>query len=882
MRPDWLNWRASRRDAGSAGRKARRVRTFVQGGLASVRAVAGLVVFATEASAHNNIFQSVSATCNSAPTFGAGATVTWTLYNDWNQSETGTFSTSQGTLSTTTLSIAASPTQNATPPAATSQTFTQTLSAADLAALSPSSTISVSWSATWTDSTPRTGTLTTTLAALELPSNCSTAKTTPTIATTLVPPSSPMLSLSWGDSATVTGSPGAAPAGSVSFHVCQASASPSSSSTCATGGSLVGTVGSPSTSSGNASTYNLGTPYTPPSVGTFCFYAVYTPTASESYLTASGPAECFGVNPAYPGIKTTLVTPASPTLGNSWSDTATVNGVFGGGAPLGSVSFYVCQASPSPSSTSTCTHTDGTGSLVGAVTSPSSTTNVSATYNLSPTTFTPTSAGTYCFYTLYTPSTDNYNPVWGPTECFGVSAAGTVTTTHTSAGVIVVGGTAFDTATVTGDASHGVPTGTVTFFSCAATSSAGCTGGTEIPGTTGAPNPAPLSSSGAFTSTATSPSITPSSPGTYCFGAVYTSDASKYTGSSDNMGDTVVSNECFTVGAATSSITTQQSTSASGSGSVNMGGTVTDSATVTGNGTGGAPGGTVTFTVCGPMAGNATCSGGSPVGSSPATLTPVASSDTSTASSVSFMPTAVGTYCFAAVYNPAPGSSYVTSNDDVSGTVQASECFSVTAPNFTVVKTDVPTSGTSVAPGSTIAYTVAVKNVGDGAGSATVTDAVPSSLTVKGTPACAVTTPDTCSVINPSGSTWTFTVSLAAGDSATVTFSATVASSATGSITNTATITTGPCTTAAGCSSTVTNPIITTAAAVVTPSSTPTTPATTTTTTPPTTSPATIAFTGAMLSQEWMAGLAALILGSGLVLLARWRRRNPGHAASKK
>jgi fimbrial isopeptide formation D2 family protein len=631
MRAAWLNWHASRRDAGSTRRKARRLRTFVQGGLASVLAVAGLVVFATEASAHNNFFQSVSGACNSAPTFGAGATVTWTLYNDWNQSETGTLSTSQGTLSTAALSIAASPTQNATPPAALSQTFTQTLSAAQLAALTPSSTISVSWSATWTDGTHQTGTLSTTPAKLGLTTGCVSPKTTPTIATTLVPPSSPTISNSWGDSATVTGSAGgAAPAGSVSFHVCQASASPSSSSTCATGGSLVGTVESPTTSGGNASTYNLATTYTPPSVGTFCFYAVYAPTASESYLTASGPAEC------------------------------------------------------------------------------------------------------------------------------------------------------------------------------------------------------------------------------------------------------------FSVGAAASSITTQQSTSASGSGSVTMGGTVTDTATVTGNSTGGAPGGTVTFTVCGPMAGNATCSSGSPVGSSPATLTPVASSDTSTAASVSFMPTAVGTYCFAAVYNPAPGSSYVTSSDNVSGTAQASECFSVSAPNFTVVKTDVPTSGTSVAPGSTIAYTVAVKNVGDGAGSATVTDAVPSSLTVKGTPACAVTSPDTCSVSNPSGSTWTFTVSLAAGDSATVTFSATVASNATGSITNTATITTGPCTTAAGCSSSVTNPIITTAAAVVTPS-TPTTPtpATTATTTPPKTSPATIAFTGALLSQEWMAGLAALILGSGLVLLARWRRRSPKHAASK-
>ena len=57
---------------------------------------------------------------------------------------------------------------------------------------------------------------------------------------------------------------------------------------------------------------------------------------------------------------------------------------------------------------------------------------------------------------------------------------------------------------------------------------------------------------------------------------------------------------------------------------------------------------------------------------------------------------------------------------------------------------------------------------------------------------------------------------------------------------------------------------------------------TTTTTTPPTTSPSTIAFTGALLSQEWLVGLAALLLGSGLVVFARWRRRSPGHAASKK
>ena len=527
--------------------------------------------------------------CNSAP--GTGATLTWTLYNDWNQAESGTFSTAQGILSTTVLSIAASPTANATPPAAAHQTFTQTLTASELAALSPSSTISVHWSATWTDSTPGSGTLSTTLSALHLPNGCVPPKTTPTIATTLAPPNSTTVSNSWGDSATVTGSTGgAAPVGSVGFYVCQSSTSSSSPSTCTTGGSLVGTVSSPSSSSGNASTYNLGTRYTPPNVGTYCYYTTYTPTSGEYYLTASGPAECFGVNPAYPGIQTTLVTPGSTTVGNAWSDSATVNGVYGGGTPFGSVGFYVCQASTSPSSTSTCT--DPSGSLVGTVSSPSTHTSVSATYNLSPTTYTPPNVGTYCFYTLYSPSTDNYNPVWGPSECFGVYPAGTITTTHTSADVIVIGGTAYDTATVTGDSAHGVPTGTVTFYSCAATSSAGCTGGTEIPGTTGTPNPASLSASGTFTSTASSPTITPSAPGTYCFGAVYTSNESKYGGSSDNMRGEVVSDECFTVGPATPTIATTLVTPSSPT----VGNAWSDTATVTGNTTGGHPLGSVSST----------------------------------------------------------------------------------------------------------------------------------------------------------------------------------------------------------------------------------------------------------------------------------------------
>jgi hypothetical protein len=51
-------------------------------------------------------------------------------------------------------------------------------------------------------------------------------------------------------------------------------------------------------------------------------------------------------------------------------------------------------------------------------------------------------------------------------------------------------------------------------------------------------------------------------------------------------------------------------------------------------------------------------------------------------------------------------------------------------------------------------------------------------------------------------------------------------------------------------------------------------------TTAPSTSPA-IAFTGAMLSQEWLIGLGALLLGAALVLIGR-RRRSPKHAAGRE
>ena len=225
----------------------------------------------------------------------------------------------------------------------------------------------------------------------------------------------------------------------------------------------------------------------------------------------------------------------------------------------------------------------------------------------------------------------------------------------------------------------------------------------------------------------------PGVKGTWKWLAVYSGD------SNNNGANSGCGNEPVTVNPASSTTTTQQSGSASGSGTIVIGQSITDTATVQGNISGGAPTGSVDFYQCGPGSSPALCTTANPVGTGSVDLTPVSETDTSTATSASFTPSAVGTYCFAAVYTPDESSNYVSSSDnlvDHSEDVSTSECFLVTAPNFTVTKTNAPTTGTSVPIGSTITYKVAVKNVGNGAGSATVTDVVPSSLTVTGTPRC--------------------------------------------------------------------------------------------------------------------------------------------------
>ena len=375
-------------------------------------------------------------------------------------------------------------------------------------------------------------------------------------------------------------------------------------------------------------------------------------------------------------------------------------------------------------------------------------------------------------------------------------------------------------------------------------------------------------------STATSDPFTPTAVGTYCFAAVYTpATGANYFGSNDNMSGDVQATECFLVTQPNFKVV---KTDVPGDGNpVAPGTTIPYTVTISNIGDGGGPA-TIQDTLpgnltivgtpqCGTLTGSDTCSVSNPsgttwqfdvnlaAGDSVAVTFSAVLAKTDTADVVNTATITKGK-CDNGTTPTTPATSHAAVNNCAS-------TVSNPVPDFTVTKTDGPGNNTPVAPGSTIPYTVAIKNVGDGAGAATITDTLPSNLTIQGTPTCAVTGSDTCKVTNTSGSTWTFDVNLAAGNTATVTFSALVAATATGTVVNTATITDGPCNTSAGCASTVSNPIIVTA------------PTTTTTTTVPPVKPAVIAFTGADIAAMVTAGLALLGLGGFLVLISRRRRR---------
>ncbi|HTT86311.1 MAG TPA: hypothetical protein VMF60_02990, partial [Acidimicrobiales bacterium] len=185
-----------------------------------------------------------------------------------------------------------------------------------------------------------------------------------------------------------------------------------------------------------------------------------------------------------------------------------------------------------------------------------------------------------------------------PSACVPPSPA---TSTAPAHGSIVLGNSDTDTATVAGVGSV-TPTGTVTFYVCGPfTTATACT--------TAGDNLGSVNLSGsAGTASATSPAYTPTSTGTYCFLGVYSGDTN-YSSASDSS----TSRECFMVTPATPGVTTQPA-----HGSIVLGNSNTDTATVTGNPGGPAPTGSVHFYVCGPFTTATACtSAGTDLGTVP-------------------------------------------------------------------------------------------------------------------------------------------------------------------------------------------------------------------------------------------------------------------------
>ena len=154
-------------------------------------------------------------------------------------------------------------------------------------------------------------------------------------------------------------------------------------------------------------------------------------------------------------------------------------------------------------------------------------------------------------------------------------------------------------------------------------------------------------------------------PGTYYWQA-------SYNGDSDNSPSTSpCQSETETVLAAGMATTT---TTAPATGRITQGSSNTDTATVQGNATGGSPTGSVSFSLCGPLAqaGPATpCSGGTDLMSGPVPLT-AGPNNTATATSASFTPLSPGWWCFDNAYSG--DANYYSSADNSNG-----ECFDVIA-----------------------------------------------------------------------------------------------------------------------------------------------------------------------------------------------------------
>ncbi len=257
----------------------------------------------------------------------------------------------------------------------------------------------------------------------------------------------------------------------------------------------------------------------------------------------------------------------------------------------------------------------------------------------------------------------DYTVIGGNQEGLIETLAGTATSTISSKtatapahSTITLGQSDTATATVTGSATFGSPTGTISFFVCGPTS--GATPCSYLSEPVGAP--VNLSPGTGSSSSAASVSFTPPGGGYWCFAAYYSGD-SHYNASYDATTD-----GCLQI-PRTSTSTALATTPPA----VMLGQSVSAIATITGSATHGSPTGMVDFYWCNAGTAPSGCAAnGAPAGLDVNTLPGAGAA--STATSEAFTPGLVGYWCFAADYLGDPN--YNPSSDDT-----ADGCVDVTS-----------------------------------------------------------------------------------------------------------------------------------------------------------------------------------------------------------
>jgi hypothetical protein len=350
---------------------------IVTGALATALAFAGVVVFATEASAHNNIVTTTAPTgCNSPS--GTGATITWLIANDFNEPETGTASANGGSMPSS-FGIAASP---GTPFSTT--TLTQTFTASQLATqLSSNPTITFQWSTTWTpDNFHATGSATFGLSTL--PNGCTA---TPALTTSANPTNEVVGGGALADSATLSN--GSSPTGTITFYLF------SPSQTC----SITPTVGSYTfkqafSVDGNGSYGPTSGGPNPTVLGTWHWLAVYSGDSANGAANSGCMTEPVTDGTASPTV-TTSANPKSDTVGGAGlNDSGVLSGGFN---PTGTITFYLF------SPTQTCSTSPASGTFTF---SDQLSVDGNGTYNTTggPS---PTTAGTWSWVAVYSGDANN-------------------------------------------------------------------------------------------------------------------------------------------------------------------------------------------------------------------------------------------------------------------------------------------------------------------------------------------------------------------------------------------------------------------------------------------------------------------------------------------